>query len=546
MNLIEKHTDTLKAALDALDQRTALSHFSSNPKDYAADAMATGRTAYKEQLQQPFTRLNQVENPTYITPEEWSPFTREKSKIAYPFVETDLLIEQAKLAGKTWKKTSVEERAALLMDVLDKAKEHFYEIAFATQHATGQSFSMAFQEGGPNTAHMALEAIALGVKATQSFPQEVVWEKALGRSRLKINKTFITVPKGIGLVIGCPTMPTFYTIPAVFANLITGNPVILQPDSTAIHPLAIYVAILQETLKQNQHDPNLIQLAVGESTQANILKLANNKDIALIDFVGNQTLSEALQSIPNKTTFIQKPVVNTVVIDSAKDLRTVCRNLAFTLSLYSGQLQTTPKIIFIPKLGIPVSDDETVAYDDAVDLLTNEISALVLHPKMGAETIGAIQSDEIYNQTLQAKTFGGNLLLDKLKVENAKFEQARICTPIVIEVLPEEAILYQKLYWGPVVFVVKTKDTNQSISLAQQLAKEKNSLLCSLYTTNAKVIEQATSSMNEVFVPIALNFTGFASTNQHVPFSDLQGRNHWGNEAFVNNRFVWLNNRSNV
>lgn len=544
MSLIEKHQETLQSALDALNQRTFFSHFSSNPRDYASDAMATGRTSYKEQLQQPFIRLDKTENTTDIIPDEWSAFNREKLNITYPSLNIEAVIDHAKTAAKTWKTTSIDERAALLMEALEKAKDHFYEIAFATQHTTGQSFSMAFQEGGPNTAHMALEAIALGVKTLKALPSKAVWEKPLGRSSLNINKSFVPIPKGIGLVIGSPTMPSLYSIPAVFANLITGNSVILQPHPSAVYPLALYTAIIQEVLKENNQNPKLIQLAVYTLEQPIALNLAKNSAIRMIDYVGGTSLGERLEALENKTTIIQKSVINTVVIDSAKDLRTVCRNLAFSISLYSGQLFTTPKLIFIPEKGIPVSDGETVNYTDAVDLLTNEISALVLHPKMGAETIGAIQSEETYNQTLNAKKLGAKILLDKLKVENPKFERARICTPIVLEVAPEDMTIYQTAYSGPVIFIIKTKDTNQSISIAQQLAQEQNSLHCSLYTTDEKIMEQTTESMNEVFVPIALNFTGFASTNQHIPFSDLQGINHIGSETFVNKRFVWVANRN--
>lgn len=542
MTLIEKHQKTIQSALEALNKRTLFSHFSSNPKDYAPEAMATGRTTYKEQLQKPFDRLDKTENPTFTTPNEWSAFNREKLNITYPALSIDAVINNAKDAGKNWSQTTIDERAAILIEALEKAKEHFYEIAFATQHTTGQSFSMAFQEGGPNTAHMALEAIALGVKSLKDIPSEALWEKPLGRSSLKINKSFVPVPKGIGLVISQATMPSLYSIPAVFANLITGNPTILKPDPTAVYPLAIYVSILQEVLRENNHNPLLIQLALSKESDS--LSLAQNANIAIIDYIGETVLGTILKNIRRKTSFIQKSAINTVIIDSAKDLRTVCRNLAFSISLYSGQLFTSPKLIFIPETGIPVSDGETVAYDDAVDLLTNEISALVLHPKMGAETIGAIQSEETYNQTLNAKKVGGKVLLDKLKVENPKFERARICTPIVLEVSPADKSIYQETFTGPVIFVVKTKNTSQSILLAQELAKEQNSLHCSLYSTSETIIKQTTSSMNEVFVPIDLNFTGFASTNQHVPFSDLQGINHFGTETFVNKRFVWIENRN--
>ena len=40
-----------------------------------------------------------------------------------------------------------------------------------------------------------------------------------------MTKTFHAVPRGIALVIGCNTFPTWNSYPGLFASLATGNPV---------------------------------------------------------------------------------------------------------------------------------------------------------------------------------------------------------------------------------------------------------------------------------------------------------------------------------
>ncbi|MCC4119016.1 phenylacetic acid degradation protein PaaN, partial [Aromatoleum toluclasticum] len=59
---------------------------------------------------------------------------------------------------------------------------------------------------------------------------------------------FEVVGRGVALVIGCATFPTWNTYPGLFAALATGNPVIVKPHQNAILPAAITVRIAREVL----------------------------------------------------------------------------------------------------------------------------------------------------------------------------------------------------------------------------------------------------------------------------------------------------------
>ena len=50
--------------------------------------------------------------------------------------------------------------------------------------------------------------------------------------------------------------------------------------------------------------------------------------------------------------FTETAGVNSVVLDSVDDLATVARTLATSLSLFSGQMCTTPQNLHIPRGGI--------------------------------------------------------------------------------------------------------------------------------------------------------------------------------------------------
>ena len=69
-----------------------------------------------------------------------------------------------------------------------------------------------------------------------------------GSDPLRMAKTSTVVGRGVALVIGCNTFPTWNGYPGLFASLVTGNPVIVKPHPGAVLPLAIAAPIAREVL----------------------------------------------------------------------------------------------------------------------------------------------------------------------------------------------------------------------------------------------------------------------------------------------------------
>src|SRR5206468_12777321 len=134
-------------------------------------------------------------------------------------------------------------------------------IAFAVMHTTGQAFMMAFQAGGPHAQDRGLEAVAYAYGEMKRVPERVIWEKPGKTESIRLEKTFRILPRGVGAVVGVSTFPTWNSYPAIFADLATGNAVIVKPHPGAILPLALTVEIARGVLREAGHDPNLITLA---------------------------------------------------------------------------------------------------------------------------------------------------------------------------------------------------------------------------------------------------------------------------------------------
>lgn len=549
MSLFAKHKEKIERAIQAVHERTFYAGYPEHPKAYGVEAFGVGEAAFKATLNSEFQGLLQT-GATGANGEEESPYWGMNLGISYPTVPINTLIDNAQTAFDSWRKTSVNTRAGLLVESLERLTKRFHEIAYATQHTTGQSFVMSYQASGPHAADRALETIAVGYHELTRFPKEVHWVKPMGRFAVKLDKTFQPIPKGIGLVIGCSTFPTWNTVPGLYADLITGNVAIVKPHPKAVLPIAIFVAELQQVLAENGHDPNVVQLAVDSSDDLIAKKLAEHKAVSLIDYTGGSVFGSYIESLKDKTTFTEKAGVNSVILDSADDLRNVMRNLAFSVSLYSGQMCTAPQNFFIPTSGVKTANGEVVAYKQVVDLLKNEVASLVLHPKRGAGTLGAIQNPATQARAVGAKALGGMMVLEAPKVKSAEFDNARIQAPTIIEVDAADKTIYEQELFGPVILIVKTRDTDESIALAKAMAAKHGAITCAAYSTDEATTAKIVDEMNQVFTPVSLNFVGFIFVNQHAAFSDFHvtGGNPAGNASFtdpayINKRFVWVGNR---
>ncbi len=551
MALTTANKEIVDKAVKAIHERIFYAQYPEHPKAYGEDAPGKGQSAYNSQLGKPFNGLLQ-QNPVAWEGEEVSPYTMKSLGVTYPVFEVDTLIVRAGRAFDAWRHVSVEDRAEILVDALEKIKYRFFEIAYATQHTTGQSFVMSFQASGPHASDRALEAMAMGYEELQRFPGNVTWEKPMGKVSVKLQKEFKPVPKGISLAIGCSTFPTWNSVPGIFASLITGNSVIVKPHPKSVYPIAIVVAEIQNALKAKGIDTNVCQLAVDSSKNLIAKTLAKHPLVKLIDYTGGSEFGDYIESIPGKTTFTEKAGVNSVILDSVADLKTVAQNLGFAVSLYSGQMCTAPQNIFIPAGGIK-QGDKTISYEEVKSALTEAISGLSSHPQMGPGTLGAIQSEITLKRVNSAKDLDAKVLLAPAKVANAEFPEARTSSPIVLEVDAKDKGIYENELFGPIVLIIKTKDTAQSVELAKDMVAKHGAITCSAYSTDEATAKMITDEMESVFAPVSLNLTGVIWVNQHAGFSDFHvtGGNPAGNASFtnpeyVNKRFVWVGHRRGV
>ena len=550
--LFERHQALLDRALQAVAERGYWSAFpeSPSPKAYGEGAAEKGKAAFDALLNKPFAMV--LPGATGTVGGEISPFGMPLG-VLYPKVDIDALFGAVAQAEAAWRKAGPEAWVGVSLEILTRINKRSFEIAHAVMHTTGQAFVMSFQAGCPHAQDRALEAIAYAWDEMRRIPSKAYWEKPQGKNEpLKMEKHFRIVPRGVGLVIGCNTFPTWNGYPGMFASLATGNAVIVKPHPNAILPLAITVQIAREVLTEAGFDPNVVTLVAHTAGDETAQKLALRPEVKLIDFTGSTANGDWLEQHARQAqVYTEKAGVNQIVLDSTGDFKAVARNIAFSFALYTGQMCTAPQNVYIPRDGIDTSDGH-LSFDQVAQGLGEAVQKLVGDPARAVEILGAVVNDGVAARIDAARALGP-IVIDSQVIMHPQFPAARIRTPLIIKLDARDEAKYLKEWFGPIAFVIATDSTAQSLDIARRAVKQHGALTLSLYSTAAHVIDDAVAIAEDAGVALSINLNGGVFVNQSAAFSDYHGTgaNPAANatltdSAFVASRFRVVQHRMHV
>lgn len=548
--MFEKHKETLNQAVAAIESRGYWSPYPESPRAYGENAIEAGRAAFDVYRNAQFY----LDQPGVIARggAEVSPYGLPLN-ISYPRCNPDALIAAAKSAMSNWVKAGPDIRAGVCLEILARLNAGSMEMAHAVMHTTGQALMMAFQAAGPHAQDRGLEAVAYAWREMKHVPATALWEKPQGKNPpLRMEKRFTIMPRGVALNIACSTFPTWNGYPGLFASLVTGNPVIVKAHPTVILPLAIAVAVARQVLKEAGFDANLVSLLVDDPSAPIAKEVALKPDIRLIDYTGGPEFGNWLEDNARQATvYTEKAGVNCIVVDSIDDYKAMLRNLAFTLSLYSGQMCTTPQTIFVSADGVRTPEG-VVSADQFGKDLAFAISKFLEDPARAVEVLGAIQSPLTAARIDGARELGV-VLRESSPIEHPQWPNARVRTPLLLKVPVSDERVYMEERFGPIAFVVETPTTSVSLATAERVIREQGAITFSLYSTNPVVQQLAEDVSLRAGVALSINLTGGVFVNQSSGFSDFHatGANPAANacltdSAFVAGRFFVVQSRRHI
>jgi phenylacetic acid degradation protein paaN len=536
---VDAHRETLDRALAAIADRGYWSNYpeSPSPRVYGETAAADGLAAYEAHLGRRF-ELNQPGTVGWVGAER-SPYGPELG-VTYPQADLDVLLAAARDAMPAWRDAGPEVRAAVCVEIVDRINKRSFEVANAVMHTSGQAFVMAFQAGGPHAQDRALEAVAVAYAEQTRVPATARWEKPQGkRPPLIMEKTFTVVPRGIGLVIGCSTFPTWNSYPGLFASLAAGNAVVVKPHPAAILPLAITVSIARSVLADAGFSPNLVTLVAEDPGGTVAAELAVRPEVRIVDFTGSTAFGQWLEEHARQAAvYTEKAGVNMVLVDSTDDYAGMLANLAFSLCLYSGQMCTTPQDLLVPADGVGTPDGRKSVDEFAADLGV-AVEKLLGPDEKAVELLGAIVNDGVLSRVDGAGSLG-TVVIPSRTLAHPGYPQARVRTPALVRVPADRVETWGAECFGPVSFLVVTDTTEDALDLMRRTVTARGALTAAVYSTDEKVVESAREVAIESGVALSENLTGGVYVNQTAAYSDLHatGANPAANAAYTDAHFV--------
>ncbi|MFF8533982.1 phenylacetic acid degradation protein PaaN [Streptomyces sp. NPDC015532] len=548
--LISQHRPTLDQALEAIRTRAYWSPHPEHPKAYGEHGslgMAEGKAAFDALLG---TRLDLGQPGT----DDWvggevSPYGIELG-VTYPHADIDTLLPAMRAGQRAWRDAGAEIRAVVCLEILKRISDRTHEFAHAVMHTSGQAFMMAFQAGGPHAQDRGLEAVAYAYVEQVRTPDTAEWSKPQGkRDPLALTKQFTPVPRGIALMIGCNTFPTWNGYPGLFASLATGNAVLVKPHPRAVLPLALTVQVAREVLGQAGFDPNLVALAAERPGEGIAKTLATRPEIRIIDYTGSTGFGDWLEANARQAqVYTEKAGVNTVIVESAADYKGMLSNLAFSLSLYSGQMCTTPQNLLIPRDGIS-TDEGHKSYDEVVADLAKSVGGLLGDDARANALLGAIVNPDV-KARLEAAAGLGEVALPSRQIDNPEFPGAVVRSPLIVKLDGarkywenagnDDEAAYLSECFGPVSFAVAVDSAAEAVELLRRTTRDKGAMTVGAYTTDEAFEREVQEACLEECAQLSLNLTGGVYVNQTAAFSDFHGSggNAAANAALCDGAFV--------
>ncbi len=480
--------------------------------------------------------------------EEVSPYTQQPLDVRYPRCDLDELFATARAGIESWSGTAPRIRAGVLLEILDRLySRRLFELVHAVMHTTGQSFAMAYAGSGVNALDRGLEALVFAMDAMEAVTPSSSWERSFGSAPIRLEKRYRLVPRGVAVCFACASFPTWNAFPAMIASLATGNAVIVKPHPATVLPMAIAVEVFREVLLECGCDPNLVTMALDTTVEPVGKRIVAHRDCAIVDFTGGAAFGRWVERhAAPALCFTETAGCNAVILESCEDLEPVIRALATTLCLFSAQMCTSPQNIYIPADGVLVDNGVTanrVPFDTVAERLAAAVDRIGRDPQKAAAILAAIQSPATLALVAELEREGrerGTVLLAAHRYAHPHYPDARTSTPLMLRVTPAERDLYSEERFGPISFVIRTRDRADAIAQASNDIQTAGGLTAFLYSTDEDYIREAERCLARAGAQLTINLTGPMPLNFAAAYSDyhVTGLNPAGNATLTDASFI--------
>ena len=350
-----------------------------------------------------------------------------------------------------WRETPVEERAALLHRVAAAMRRRRWELAAWIVVETGKPWRESdadVAEAIDFCEYYALEAVKLAHPQKRDVPGE--------------ENSYFYEPRGVAVAIAPWNFPFAILCGMAAAAVVTGNPTILKPAEQS----GIVGAKLMEVFQEAGVPPGVVNYVPGVGEEIGSF-LVTHPDVALIAFTGSLKVALAINEQASKTSggqhFVKKVIAemggkNAVIVDSDADLDEAVKGVVDSAFGYSGQkCSAGSRAIVLESI-----------YDQFLARLVEATKSLTVAPAESPGcSVGPVIDAEARDRILRTIEAGKKeARLAYSHDVGALATEGFYVGPTVFAEVPETASLAQDEIFGPVLSVMKAKDLDDALRIA--------------------------------------------------------------------------------
>jgi 1-pyrroline-5-carboxylate dehydrogenase len=382
-------------------------------------------------------------------------------------------VEAANEAFQSWRWVPADERAALLFRVAAKLRERKHEMSAWMIHEVGKTWA----EADGDTAE-AIDFLEFYGREMLRYAARQPLTKLEGEEN-----HLEYIPLGVGAVIPPWNFPLAIMAGMTVATIVTGNTAVLKPSSDAATIAFKFFEILEEC----GIPPGVVNFVSGGGTEVGE-EMVRHPKTRFIAFTGSKEVGLHINEAAAKTQpgqlWIKRVIAemggkDAIIVDADADLEDAATGVVQSAFGFQGQKCSAcsraivHQDVYDSMLEKIVSRAEKLKLDDPTDLSTN-LSAVINQNAF----------EKINSYIEKGKAEGGRVLAGG----GADGEQGFYIEPTVIADVKPGATIEQQEIFGPVLAVIKAKDFDDALKIANDT---EFGLTGALYTSDESKIERA-------------------------------------------------------
>ncbi len=363
--------------------------------------------------------------------------------------EAEQAVNTAKEAFSTWKNVSGEERAKYIDKVADLLVRDKTLLTAVEILEVGKPWSEASADVD--------EAIDF-CRYYARHMRELSQPQRVGKVAGELSHYFYR-PRGVALVIAPWNFPLAILTGMVAAAAVTGNTVVMKPAEQS----SVIAAHLMRVIQEAGIPPGVVNFlpGYGEEIGAHLVK---HKDVQIIAFTGSkqvglEILKQASLLQPGQTS-VKKCIIemggkNAIIVDSDADLDEAVMGTLYSAFGFQGQkCSACSRVIVLEE-----------NYDRFVDRLVAAAKSFTVGaPSDPTHLMGPVIDEEAQKRILktieEAKTYARPIFTGEVPA-NGYF-----VPPTIFADVDPNSDLAQKEIFGPVLAIIKVKDIDEAIRVA--------------------------------------------------------------------------------